>query len=167
MIILTAKHQIPFQIDDDDYESVSQFTWCINKGGYPCTSTRHYTQNGSRWDGTHWYNSTIINLHSFLLGRAPNGKEWDHENRDPLDNRRQNLRAVTSGENKLNRNPFSNSGHKGISWDDYRNCYFVCIYLPKKCKYVGRYQTIEEAVAARDAAYKQYEITDKTKEIIL
>jgi len=88
MVVHTNKHHIPFLIDDDDWSRVKQRKWYIS-GGYPATATP----------------AGPLPLHLFLLGRAPKGFEWDHINRNKIDNRRQNLRMVTSLVNRMNRGP--------------------------------------------------------------
>src|SRR5690606_18116962 len=53
----------------------------------------------------------------------------DHKNRDRSDNRRSNLRIVTSSDNKCNRAKQANnktSSFKGVSWNS------------EKCKYVSQ-----------------------------
>src|SRR3954466_3760097 len=55
-------------------------------------------------------------LHRYLL-RPPNGIEVDHINRNPLDNRRSNLRLGTHAQNSRNKfQKNSPSGFKGVYW---------------------------------------------------
>ena len=88
MILYTLKHRIPFQIDEDDYDIVSRFSWHvpISRGElmYPTTSTSKFMPDGQR----------ALFLHILLLGKASDGFEWDHRNQDKLDNQRSNLRLV-------------------------------------------------------------------------
>lgn len=96
MIIYTKKHKIAFQIDEDDFEIVSRYTWCIQSKGYIRTAVPVFNDEGERCG------QRVMLLHNMLMGPAPAGYEWDHWNRDKLDNRRPNLRAVTHSENCMN-----------------------------------------------------------------
>jgi hypothetical protein len=65
-----------------------------------------------------------IVLSRFVMD-APKGKIVDHINRDPLDNRRQNLRIVTPRQNCLNKTYKNNSGFIGVScfsWEGRHYC---------------------------------------------
>jgi hypothetical protein len=136
MIVYTDKHHVPFIIDDEDWEVVSHFSWYI-ANGYPKTTTSRL--NG----GQHQ-----LHLHNLLLGPAPDGLEWDHENRDKLDNRRSNLRLVTPEINVQNRGlrKTNTSGVTGVKprgkkWNAYITSYGVRIFVT--CN------TREEAIQAR------------------
>ena len=52
---------------------------------------------------------------SRLLMNAKKGEIIDHINRNPLDNRRSNLRKVNSRQNTLNRKSYNNTGFFGVS----------------------------------------------------
>jgi len=72
-----------------------------------------------RGDGT-YSRKLSIPLHKFVMfdiGPAPKGRVVDHINGNPRDNRRHNLRYVSSRENTYNRAPskHSLSGHAGVS----------------------------------------------------
>lgn len=136
MIVHTDKHKIPFLIDSQYYESVARYCWSISKtGGYPCAN------RGKRPNGA------TIYLHNFLFGYAPDGKEWDHINRNPLDNRRANLRIVTHQKNMMNQKirRDNTSGTPGVGWS---KCNKKWMTRHGK-RYIGIFDSIEEAIAAR------------------
>ena len=86
----------------------------------------------------------------FLLanGYLTKGKEIDHIDGNPLNNRVENLREATSSQNSCNAKTQKNntSGHKGILWDKKREKWLVRITLEKKHFYLGRYENLEEAI---------------------
>jgi len=142
MILYTSKSRIPFQIDEADHDAVSYYSWHIDSAGYPNTDA------GKR--------PTIrkIHLHLFLLGRAPEGLEIDHINRDKLDNRRANLRFVTDTVNNRNTGiPANNtSGVKGVVWHRQTRKWQAQIKIPGRHIYIGLFNSLEAATAARLAA---------------
>jgi len=88
----------------------------------------------------------------YMPGRWPT--MIDHINRNRSDNRWLNLREVTRRESNLNRKiPKSNkSGVKGVSWSKQNNCWIATIKIDGKSYYLGCYDTIALAAAARHAA---------------
>ena len=144
MIVYTNKHKIPFQIDEDDYEIVSRYSWHLEHG-YPATNIRCY-YNGL------WISSRTLRLHQFLLGKAPEGLEWDHIDQDKLNNQRKNCRAVTRQINSRNTNPFDNIfGYRGIQYNFYSYVVSITTIVNEKI-YLGSYLILEDAIAARKAA---------------
>ena len=93
-----------------------------------------------------------------VITNAPVGMDVDHINGNPLDNRRVNLRICTHAENsrntKLARN--NTSGHIGVSWDKSRKKWSARIKLNYKDIYIGRYETIKDAIEARLNAENKY-----------
>lgn len=88
-----------------------------------------------------------IYLHRLLL---PEAKEVDHINRDKLDNRRENLRAVNRSINNLNQplrkdNPH---GYKGI-YKSASGSYYVRLNVNKQSYYGGSFVDINKAIAKR------------------
>lgn len=80
-------------VDDEDYERVQQYRWHMTLGSRYVTTT--YIINKER---------TTLLLHRFILA-APDGMQVDHINHDTLDNRRSNIRLVTTAENQHNQRP--------------------------------------------------------------
>lgn len=144
MICFTNKHKIPFQIDEEDLELVSIYSWYIDSGGYVRTTL----QNGT------------LRLHQLLMGKAPEGLLWDHINRDKKDCRKENLRIATRQINTYNRDVYINSttGIRGIR--KYPDWYVVYIGVTEDGERrgirVGKFKTLDEAITARKEAELKY-----------
>ena len=89
--------------------------------------------------------------------------EWpknqiDHINQDPTDNRIKNLRDVTNAENHRNQTLRSTntSGYIGVSFYKGKNKYAAELIINGVKKWLGYYDTVEEAVAARAVANINY-----------
>lgn len=136
MIVHTDKHRVPFQIDGDDYEAVSHYAWHIDTDGYPRTGI-----------GSGRGRQRSIRLHIFLLGRAGNEVEWDHENRDKLDNRRSNLRPMTHAGNQRNKVA---PGERGVVRR--RKRWHAQINVEGRRRHLGTFDTEQEARRARHDA---------------
>ena len=90
-------------------------------------------------------------------GRWPTN-DIDHINRIKTDNRIVNLREVTHAQNSQNRlkNVNNTSGYSGVCWQKSRNKWHVKIGVQGKRIHVGRFDNLEDAVAARKAAEQKY-----------
>jgi hypothetical protein len=84
-------------IDASDLTLASQFRWYASPAYLNGKHTYYAVTKVRTADGT----KTTLYLHRLITG-APKGKVVDHINRDPLDNRRANLRIVTQVENERN-----------------------------------------------------------------
>ena len=82
----------------------------------------------------------------------------DHINGVKDDNRISNLRDVTHAENNKNKSMQSNntSGVNGVRWNKADRKWRAFITVEKKFKYLGGFQEIEDAIAARKAAEVKY-----------
>jgi HNH endonuclease len=155
MILYTNKYRIPFEIDAADVESVSRYTWHIDHD-HPATTIR-WIKDGTyvlRKSGA--IGTLGLRLRIFLLGKAPEGQQWDHKNRDPLDNRRENLRAVTPLVNARNlRLSMTNTSgvtgvyKRGSRWE-------ASIYNGERNIHLGSFATLEEAAQVRKAAEARF-----------
>lgn len=100
-ISIELTHGASTLIDADEYGRVSQHNWyCMISRG-----RRHAVAK---------VGGKLTGLHRFILKPAED-EQVDHVNRDPLDNRRINLRVCTHSQNACNRvaHP-SASGYRGV-----------------------------------------------------
>jgi hypothetical protein len=83
----------------------------------------------------------------FLMHKGYLPKTIDHINGDKLDNRIENLRAATVGQNQHNRKTNANntSGYKGVSWNKGCNKWLSQIKLEGKRIHLGYFDNVEEA----------------------
>jgi hypothetical protein len=82
----------------------------------------------------------------------------DHINNNPLDNRRENLRLATVGQNNHNarRRKDNTSGFKGVSWGKREKKWVVHISIEGKSKYLGQFDDLQEAREAYKTASIKY-----------
>lgn len=93
----------------------------------------------------------------YVHGKFP-ANEIDHVNGIKSDNRICNLREATSSQNSQNKTKAQSnnkSGHLGISWHEKAKKWQVHICVCRKRKYLGIYNSIEEAKKAYAKAKKE------------
>ncbi len=112
---------------------------CSDKEGY-----RVITVNGRRH-----YAHRIAWLLQY--GEWPSN-EVDHISGDRSDNRLSNLRAATRAQNRRNSASFGASGVKGVFWVADQKKWRASIHIDRKCRNLGVFPRIEEAVAAYNSA---------------
>ena len=132
-------------IDLDDVDKVKNIKWHrsdLQRSTYYCLS------NDPEWK----------RIHRLIMGVTDKNIVVDHINHNGLDNRKSNLRICTSGQNTCNCLTSKNnkSGHKGVYWSKERKKWCAQISINNKTKGLGRYDTIEEAIEAREKAAKEY-----------
>lgn len=128
-------------IDRQDAAEVSQISWWL----FSSSASRHNFYAKGKIEGKKVY------LHRFIL-RAPKDLLVDHINRNTLDCRRGNLRLATPLENRGNERPRANScGFRGVLFRAGRR-----FSAQLAGKYLGSYDTAEEAAKAYDAAARQH-----------
>ncbi len=124
-------------VDEDDYERIASQHWGLDTKGYPL-ATRGVPR---------------LSMHRAVLGLTPgDGLEVDHINRNPLDNRRANLRLATDAENKQNypSRRGSASQYRGVTWSKAAQKWQASGKLNGKQTYLGQFE--DEREAARAAA---------------
>lgn len=135
-------------VDDDDFEKISQYKWYVTKKRDNYYAYRDQMINKKKYH---------IPLHRFLLN-VPENMEVDHINRNGLDNRRENLRVCTQGQNNANRLKYKNntSGYKGVFWHIKNKYWRTQIVINKKAIHIGVFQDKVDAAKAYNQAALKY-----------
>lgn len=131
-----------FYVDDQDYDLIKNYCWCemIHKG-YHCLVAWNIGSKGN-----------IIMSHLIM------GKYYDHKDRNPLNNRRHNLRESTLSQNSSNRSVMKNnsSGVTGIHFDKKISKWVARIQCKNKRINLGRFNDKIDAIKARLRAEIKY-----------
>ena len=135
-------------VDDWRYEELNQWEWYAqwNK------ATRSFY--AMRREGKRPFQQ-MIQMHRQIMN-TPKGMECDHRNHDTLDYQEHNLRNVTHSQNMMNTGVRSDNqlGEKDV-WLS-RNRYRVTVTKDGARVFDKSFPTLEEAIAARDAAIKKH-----------
>lgn len=132
-----------FYVDKEDFEKVHSSCWFNNGNGYLRANTP---------DGTIYLHRLVTNCPAELIPDHIGG----HDTRN--DNRKDNLRLGTRGQNMQNAPLRSNnkSGCTGVHWDNERQKWQAQIKIDNKTRFLGRFESYDDAVAARRAAEEKY-----------
>ena len=132
-----------FYFDLKYYDKIKNYCWYENKQGL---TSRLQTKDTKT--------NKIIRMH-ILLGY----KNYDHIDRNELNNLESNLRPCTSQENNRNRTKKQNttSNFIGVCFDKSRNKWMAYINIEKqKTKILGRFTDLSDAIITRLKAEKEY-----------
>lgn len=118
-------------VDNEDFEELSKYNWRCKKG----------------YADTH----KLGLMHRFIMN-APDNMLVDHEDGNPLNNRRSNLRLATMAQNTYNKKPLvgSTSRFLGVCWDKSKNKWVAQIGFNNTNIYLGRFNVEYEADLAYD-----------------
>lgn len=111
-------------VDDADYPALSRHKWFALANGGSSRSPRYVaarsiTDNGKR--------RTLL-MHR-VIASASEGQEVDHCNRNPLDNRRSNLRIASRNQNVWNKLAAPNrNGFRGVRQHRQQFRAEICVY---------------------------------------
>jgi hypothetical protein len=130
----SAMKQIPLTqgkfalVDDEDYEWLMTWKWCTAN----CRNlvyARAYDNYG------------MFSMHRLLMLYPPSPYHIDHINHNGLDNRRVNLRVVTSRQNQHNRQYQGSSKYPGVYWNKRDLAWYSHIRINGKLRHIGVFQS--------------------------
>jgi hypothetical protein len=140
-------------------EETGKFTWMVKKGrikpGHLAGSVNNCGYVHICIDRKHYKASRLAWL--YVYGHMPSSYV-DHVNRIRTDDRISNLRLASANENSQNRkmNSKNKSGISGVSWHKRTSKWTAQIMVNGEKIYLGIFETIEDAAAARSSAKEKY-----------
>lgn len=135
-------------VDERDYEELSKYKWHARRTRRKADK---YVAVRNRGANEEWP-SVMVPMHRQITA-APQGMDVDHINRDPLDNRRSNLRVCTRSQNTMNTGKrYGSSLYKGVSWATQRNKWNARIWKDGRKFNLGFFDDQEEAAIYYDIA---------------
>lgn len=137
----TAKNEA-FIVDISEYGKIKDISWHSDGKGYICG----------------FIGKKQIFMHRLIMNALDKDIIIDHINHCGYDNRKSNLRYATAAQNSYNKNKYAHtlSGRRGVYWDKSRNKWRAYIVCDRKYVNIGRYDSLAEAIKAREQAEKQY-----------
>jgi hypothetical protein len=144
-------------VDEEDIEKLSKYNWYLDE------QKRGYFRVRTKISGS-WFT-----MSRYLLDVYDKNIHVDHENGNPLDNRRKNLRICTPQENERNSRKQKTacgkpclSNYKGVSImtskfkDKVYKYWFAQICVDSEMIYLGTHKTEKDAAKEYDKAAKKY-----------
>lgn len=123
-----------------DFDRVSKYSWLTTASG-------DYI---GRW---FWGPKRWVALARFI-DETPEDSELDHINRNPFDNRRENLRRCTRKQNSYNRGPHTGK-YKGVSFDGRQKQWRASITKDGKFKHLGYFDCKKQAATVYNKKAKE------------
>ena len=142
VIVGYTNNGLRFYFDKEDFEKIKPYCWCDDSNGYLIARNPQ---------------GKMIKMHRLIMN-AIGGKVIDHINHNTAYNRKVNLRVISQTENMKNMRLKANnkSGVAGVCKETRTGKWIVTIYFDKHSKSLGRFDSFDDAVAARKAAEEKY-----------
>lgn len=142
MIVPLSNNPNGTEVDDSDFQILSQYKWKMGGDGY---AVRNVYVSGGKY-------KTIL-MHRYLLD-PEDGMVIDHIDGNPLNNKRSNLRVCTRKQNMSNmKKPITNaSGYKGVHFhkNTTDKVWMAQIRINNKNKFLGAFTSPVEAAKEYD-----------------
>ena len=131
-------------VDDGDYPEISKFKWYAHKDGKTWYALRSSPRDacGKQYK---------IMMHRTIF-KICDGLEIDHINGNGLDNRCENLQAVTTRGNAQNRHQLKSSKYPGVTWREYHQKWSAQISLNGRVRHIGYFSDEVSAFVAYENA---------------
>lgn len=131
-------------VDAEDYDFLIQWKWYAHWEYNSFYALRKLPRINGR--------QKCIAMHR-IVNATPDDMETDHINGNGLDNRKRNLRSVTTQQNQWNQRAQSNvsSAHKGVCWNKNLKKWQAQIWVNNKCMYLGVFDSENKAAEAYNA----------------
>lgn len=132
-----------FYVDLEDFDKIKDISWSL-----------HINNHGfKKLNGTMLNTYETVSMHAYL-----GYKNYDHIDRNELNNCKSNLRPATVEENARNHSlrKDNKSGFSGVWWDTESNKWLAYIKADGKMKKLGRFVNKTDAIIARLYAEIQY-----------
>lgn len=139
----TSNTNKEFYIDAEDFNKVKDYLWYehIHKNGYHSLETHDKETKKT------------IRMHYFIAG-----KNYDHADRNPLNNRKYNLRPATFTQNRANSSISKNNTSKiiGVSWHKQSEKWEAFLKINGRRVLDKTFKNKKDAIVARLKAEKEY-----------
>ena len=137
-----------FYFDLEDYDKIKDYCWRIKSDGYIVSSMYFDTDCKKQ-----------IFLHRLIMDCCEdNTLVVDHMNHERNDNRKSNLRIITTQQNNMNNSlrKDNKSSVTGVFWNKQNNVWQAQIRINKKNIYLGCFKNINDAIKVRKEAEEKY-----------
>lgn len=154
-VFISLKNGMELIIDLEDLERVKKYSW------YPLKHTAKYTsvQGSSSKTVNGVKKSFTFRLHRYLLNITDSSILIDHEDRNPLNNRRSNLRTCSRSQSSWNTGLFSSnksSKYKGVTFNKSRQKWVAQMTINNTQKGLGYFRSEIEAAEAYNKAVMKH-----------
>ncbi len=141
-------------VDDEDYEWLNQWNWCVVEDHNVFYAMR--SENIPKEKRVGKTRQKTIKMHRLILGLTDPEIFGDHEDHNGLNNQKYNLRITDHCGNMSNRRSHKGSTSKylGVCWSKGARKWLASMWVINKSVNIGWFKSEEDAARAYDAAAK-------------